>query len=64
LPRDIAAVDNEAYISSINDLRGRLKFQVSEFGRPRQPLDNSWEIVVAQIRRQGDNPYQVIEELG
>jgi hypothetical protein len=61
--RDIAAVDNEAYISSINDLRGRLKFQVSEFGRPRQPLDNSWEIVAAQIRRQGDNPYQVIEQL-
>jgi len=61
--REIEAVDNESYISSINDLRGRLKFQVSEFGRPRQPLDNSWEIVVAQIRRQGDNPYQVIEEL-
>jgi hypothetical protein len=60
---DIPAVDQEAYISSINDLRGRLNLQVSEFGRPRQPLDNSWEVVVAQIRRQGDNPYQVADEL-
>jgi hypothetical protein len=61
--RDIPAVDNEAYISSINDLRGRLKFQLSEFGLPRQPLINSWEIVAAQLRRGHENPYRLVEEM-
>ena len=29
-------------------------FLISEFGIPRQPLDNSWELVAAQIRRNPD----------
>lgn len=61
--RDIPAVDDEAYISSINDLRGQLNFQLSEFGRPRQPLINSWEIVAAQLRRGHENPYRLVEEM-
>ncbi len=60
---DIPAVDNEAYISSINDLRGQLNFQLSEFGHPRQPLINSWEIVAAQLRRGHENPYRLVEEM-
>ena len=48
---DIPAVEEEPYISSLNDLRGKLKFQISEFGIPRQHLVNSWEFVAAQVRR-------------
>ncbi|MEX2345054.1 MAG: transglutaminase domain-containing protein, partial [Balneolaceae bacterium] len=47
---------------SIDDIRGKLKFQVSEFGLPRQPLENSWDYVAAQILRTA-NPYQVLQEL-
>lgn len=52
----IPALDATAYISSIDDIRGKLKFQISEFGAPRQPLENSWEFVAAQILRH-NNPY-------
>lgn len=58
---NIPAVDASSYISSIDDVRGKLKFQVSEFGAPRQPLENSWEFVTAQILR-NNNPYEFIEE--
>jgi hypothetical protein len=60
---DVPVVESEAYISSINDLRGQLNFQISEFGRPRQPLENSWDFVAAQIRRGDENPYRFVEEM-
>ena len=59
--KNIPAVDESAYISSIDDLRGKLKFQISEFGIPRQPLDNSWDLVAAQIRR-SLNPLKLARE--
>lgn len=48
---NIPAVQEESYISSLDDYRSKLKFQLSEFGIPRQPLENSWGYVVAEIRR-------------
>lgn len=61
---EIPAVDEESYISSLDDLRGKLRFQISEFGRPRQPLENSWEFVAAQIRRGDNNPFEYSESFG
>ncbi|MDR8389745.1 DUF3857 domain-containing protein [Aliifodinibius sp. S!AR15-10] len=61
IARDVPAVEQESFISSIDDYRGKLKFQLLEFGVPRQHLENSWEIVVAQIRR-NQNPWEVIEK--
>jgi transglutaminase-like putative cysteine protease len=58
---DVPAVDASSFISSIDDIRGQLKFQISEFGIPRQPLENSWEFVAAQIRRSA-NPFEIINE--
>jgi hypothetical protein len=58
---DIPPVGASAYVSSVNDVRGKLKFQISEFGNPRQPLENSWEFVAAQIQR-SINPFRQIEE--
>ena len=49
--RDIPAMEDEAYISSVDDYRGKLKFKMSEFGVPRQSLENSWDFVVAELRR-------------
>jgi len=60
---DIPAIDDEVYISSVDDLRGKLKFQIDEFGRPRQPLENSWEFVTAQIRRGPENPFDIVDQL-
>jgi hypothetical protein len=53
---DIPAVDAATYISSIDDIRAKMKFQLSEFGMPRQTLENSWDYVAAQIFR-NNNPY-------
>ncbi|MDX1639378.1 MAG: DUF3857 domain-containing protein [Balneolaceae bacterium] len=61
LVREVPAVEQEAFISSINDYRGKLKFQLREFGIPRQRLENSWELVVAQLRR-NQNPWSEIEQ--
>ncbi len=58
---DIPAVDPSAYVSSVDDLRGKVRFLISEFGIPRQPLDNSWELVAAQIRRNAD-PEELLED--
>ncbi|PKD42909.1 hypothetical protein [Rhodohalobacter barkolensis] len=58
---DIPAINTTSYISSIDDVRAKLKFQISEFGLPRQPLDNSWELVAAQMRR-NSNPFDRLEE--
>lgn len=57
---DVPPVDASVFISSIDDVRGKLKFQISEFGTPRQPLENSWEFVTAQILR-NNNPYEFID---
>src|SRR5699024_929617 len=46
----IPAIQKESYISSLDDYRGQIKFQLSGFGIPRQPLENSWDFVVAEIR--------------
>jgi len=59
---DIPAVDASNYISSVDDIRAKIKFQISEFGLPRQPLENSWEFVTAQILR-NDNPFKAIESV-
>ncbi len=48
---NIPAVQKENYITSLDDYRGKIKFQLSEFGIPRQTLENSWDFVVAEIRR-------------
>lgn len=57
---NIPQVDADSYVSSVDDVRGQLKFQISEFGIPRQPLENSWEFVTAQILR-NNNPYEFID---
>jgi transglutaminase-like putative cysteine protease len=57
---DIPGIEASSYISSLDDIRGKLKFQISEFGLPRQPLENSWEFVAAQIHR-NVGPWQVPE---
>ena len=49
--RDVPAIEEETYISSLDDYRGKLKFKLSEFGIPRQKLENSWNLVVAELRR-------------
>lgn len=51
IARDIPAIEEETYISSLDDYRGKLKFKLSEFGIPRQKLENSWNLVVAELRR-------------
>lgn len=48
---NIPPVDHTTYVSSVDDIRGKVKFMISEFGIPRQPLENSWELVAAQVRR-------------
>jgi hypothetical protein len=57
--RDIPAVKEEAYISTLDDYRGKIKFLLSEFGIPRQKLENNWEVVVARIRDKTD-PWESI----
>ncbi len=49
--QNIPAVQEEKYISTLSDYRGKIKFQLSEFGMPRQPLENSWSYVVEEIRQ-------------
>lgn len=60
---DLPAQPHQDHMFSPNDHRGTLMFQISEFGRPRQSLVNSWEYVAAQIRRGTNSPFQQIEEL-
>lgn len=51
---DIPAVEDQPHLSSIEDIHGKMKFQIDEFGLPRQRLTNSWEYIAAQIRRSYD----------
>ncbi len=57
---DIPAVEEKPYLSSIEDIHGKMKFQINEFGLPRQRLTNTWEYIAAQIRRTY-NPFQPIK---
>lgn len=57
---DVPAIDASSYISSFGDVRAALKFQISEFGVPRQPLENSWDFVAAKIFR-NNNPFEVLD---
>lgn len=41
--------------------RTGIRFLIGEFGLPRQPLDNSWDIVAARLRRAHD-PYAIAAE--
>src|SRR5690625_17967 len=67
---DLPASPFQDHMFSLSEHQGRLMFQISEFGRPRQPLENSWEYVAAQIRRGINSPFDQIgalddlEELG
>lgn len=61
--RDVPAVEEAAYISSLDDYRGKIKFQLSEFGIPRQKLENSWELVAARIRKER-NPLEFVDKYG
>ncbi|MEX1011916.1 MAG: hypothetical protein WDZ29_07630 [Balneolaceae bacterium] len=61
--RDVPPVRELEYAGSIEDRRARLRFLVSEFGRPRQPLINSWEVVIARLRRGDGNPWHHIVAL-
>jgi len=56
---NIPAVEDEAFMSSMDDYRAKIKFLLSEFGIPRQQLENSWEVVVARIREK-TNPWWAI----
>jgi len=57
---NVPALKEEAYISTLDDYRGKIKFLLSEFGIPRQQLENNWEVVVARIRDK-TNPWESIE---
>lgn len=61
MARDIPPVKEEPYISTLDDYRGKIKFLLSEFGIPRQELENNWEVVVARIRDK-TNPWESINE--
>ncbi len=59
IAEDIPPVKEEEYISSLDDYRGKIKFLMSEFGIPRQELENNWNVVVARIRDK-TNPWEQI----
>lgn len=61
IAHDIPPVEEEAFISSVDDYRAKLKFLLSEFGIPRQELENSWKVVVARIREK-TNPWVRIQQ--
>lgn len=61
IARDIPGITEESFISSLDDYRAKIKFMLSEFGNPRQKLENSWEVVVARMREKA-NPWKQIRE--
>lgn len=58
--RDLPAASEEPYGPPLPDRLGRIKFQISEFGQPRQPLLNNWDYVAARLYRTELNPFEVI----
>lgn len=61
MAHDIAPTKKVPYITTINDYRAKIRFLMNEFGIPRQTLENSWEVVVAKLRR-NTNPLQEVEK--
>jgi len=61
IAHDIPPVKKVPYISSLNDYRGKIRFLLNEFGIPRQPLENNWEVVVRRLRER-TNPLQFIKQ--
>lgn len=58
---DVPGIEEEEFISTLDDYRAKVKFLLSEFGIPRQQLENSWEVVVARIRDKS-NPWENIRQ--
>lgn len=58
---NIAPTRKEAYISSLDNYRQKIKFMMNEFGVPRQTLENSWKVVAARLREKR-NPLAVIRQ--
>ncbi|HEX6982676.1 MAG TPA: DUF3857 domain-containing protein [Balneolaceae bacterium] len=59
LAYDVPAVEDEPFVPSVSSYRGKIKFLMSEFGLPRQPLENSWQVVVARLREKSNPMRQV-----
>lgn len=49
---NVPALPEEKLAGNLDDLKARLVMKMSEFGRPRQPLEISWEVVLAQYRKE------------
>ena len=67
--KNVAPVIRNKMAGSYNEQTAKLKFQLSEFGRPRQPLEISWDYVVASMRRrinpwENISQYPVLDSLG
>ncbi|WP_148899321.1 DUF3857 domain-containing protein [Fodinibius salinus] len=58
---NIPPTTKKSYISSLDDYRAKIKFMLSEFGIPRQSLENSWAVAVARMREK-TNPLKIITE--
>lgn len=58
---DVPGIEEEEFISTLDDYRAKIKFLLSEFGIPRQQLENNWEVVVARIRDK-TNPWEGIRQ--
>jgi|GEM_PF-421987 hypothetical protein len=52
IAKDVPALAEENLAGNLDDLKARLVMKMSEFGRPRQPLEISWEVVLAQYRKE------------
>ena len=49
---DVPAIQQKPMMNNIDQYRGKMMFLLSEFGKPRQTLENSWELVAARLRHQ------------
>lgn len=59
--RNVPAEEYEYLSIPSPDEGTAIRFMMGEFGIPRQPLENSWEVVEAQLRRLV-NPYERISD--
>jgi hypothetical protein len=48
---DIPPTEPEPFSGAYNSKRAQLRFQWKEFGNPRQVIETSWEVVVAELER-------------
>lgn len=58
---DIAAEEMSFEAEPASGSRTGIRFLIGEFGLPRQTLENSWDVVVARLRRAYD-PFLIAEE--